>query len=331
MHCYYICVLIYKKVLIMKNSKLSQTFRTSVPVHIYQHSIDWGIIFYDDVYIIAHFLKLCCLAEKYQIKVFGMCYMLNHIHYLVASQTIENLRLFMQTLTSSFALEYNKHTEHRGSVFPSPFGYAVKNKSKAFRSCHNYIANNAPEKNIVRKAIDYKWNFLEFSKTNHPYSNRIIQKYCSKDFRLFYKEIQTLHDKNIEIKMRRLRHIKNCLDKSEWLQYVDSLISTYNVIDFESSASVFGGLDSMLSAPDDNTGSEYEFNEDTFNYIPFYRYLTILSNRMILCNFSPYALEKQTLKELVNEMKNRTQCTTKHLSLFFHLDEMEIIELLSNQ
>ena len=312
----------------MKNFNLSQKFKASVPLHIYQHSADWGVLFYDDVYILAHYMKLCCLAEKYNIKVFGLCYMLNHIHYLLASDSLDKLRLFMQTLTSSFALEYNQYTGHHGSVFASPFGFAFKYKAKAFRSCHNYIANNAPEKRISKKAIDYKWNFLKYSKTAHPYSNPVLKKTCSKDLWELSKEIHTFHSQSKPMKLQRLVFIKNRLDKTEWLQFIDVLISTYNIIDFYSTASAFdGGLDSMLTAPDYNTGSEYEFDEDSLNYLPFYQYLTILSNRMKLCNFSPYALDKKQRIAFVQEMFRRTHCTRHHLSLFFHLDESELIHL----
>lgn len=313
----------------MKNFSLSQKFRASVPIHIYQHSADWGVLFYDDVYILAHFIKMCCLAEKYKIKIFSICYMLNHIHYLLASESLKNLRLFMQTLTSSFALEYNEYTGHHGSVFATPFGFAFKSKTKAFRTCLNYIANNAPEKRIVRKAVDYKWNFLRYSQTPHPYSNPIMKKNCSKELWELSKEIKSLHSQNKAVKSRRLVCIKNMLDKREWLQFVDLAISIYNVIDYNASAAAFdGGLDSMLIAPDYNTGAEYEINEDSLNYIPFYQYLTLLSGRMKLCNFSPYALNEKQRKNLVKEMNSRIRCSIKHMSLFFHLDENEILELI---
>ena len=57
-------------------------FKTGTPVHIYQHSADWGVIFYDDIHILSHFTVLSASARKYGVKIYALCYMLNHIHIL---------------------------------------------------------------------------------------------------------------------------------------------------------------------------------------------------------------------------------------------------------
>ena len=55
-------------------------FKTGTPVHIYQRSADWGVIFYDDIHILSHFTILCTTARKYGVKIYAICYMLNHLH-----------------------------------------------------------------------------------------------------------------------------------------------------------------------------------------------------------------------------------------------------------
>jgi len=63
-----------------------------------------------------------------------------------------------------------------------------------------------------------------------------------------------------------LQNIFKSLSDKEKNQITDFIISTYSIIDHDAAINYFGSYDVMIAAARNNTGSEYEIQEDTIGW-----------------------------------------------------------------
>jgi hypothetical protein len=124
-----------------------------------------------------------------------------------------------------------------------------------------YIGNNAVERHLVRYAEDYKWNYLAFAKSSHPFSDELILRRASCSMKKAIEEVKATHNRNQPLSYNLLRRLFSNLDERESNQLEDYIINTYSVIDYEAAIRFFDSYEDMIGAMHYNTGSEYDINE----------------------------------------------------------------------
>lgn len=295
-------------------------FRTGTPVHIYQRSADWGVIFYDDVHILSHFTILCTSAKKFGVKIYALCYMLNHIHILAEFSDREQMTQLLRFVTSTFSHRYNLYMGKDGATFAPRFGSSFKLGPKSVVSTFNYIVNNPVEKHLVAKALDYKWNFLVYAPSLPVPVSSLSKRKSSLQFQLFANRIDSAIQKLKYLSMEELAHIKSTLSPAEWQVIVNKIITGYNIIDYQRMASYFRSMDDMLKAPDFNTGAEYELDDESMPHKPYFTMLNRIKKAAPLYSFKPWAMSADETLEWIRILGGLPGVTPAHLKGILHID-----------
>lgn len=239
----------------------SRKFFKDILNHCYQRSADGGVLFYTTRDHLVYFTLFCVLARKYGIQVLALCQMQDHIHDAVVAKRLKDLVGFKRELNARFAKMYNAESGIKGPVFEMPFGSAPKQSAKKARTNLIYIANNPVERQLVSTAENYRWNYLAYAVTSHPFSEPLVIRRASKPMRAAVRMVKAQYRAGLPMNYTLIKNITRELTPSELLQFTDFVISTYNVIDYPAAIRYFDNYADMMKSIQANTGSEYDLNE----------------------------------------------------------------------
>ena len=131
-------------------------------MHVYQRAVKGFNIFYDLEDYLVFYTIFATVARQYNVTLMELCIMIDHIHVLMSSMSLDEISRFVMHYTSMFVREYNSEVGRKGPLFHKSFGSAPKRGSKTIRTTIVYIGNNPVEKNLCTSPELYFWNFLEF-------------------------------------------------------------------------------------------------------------------------------------------------------------------------
>lgn len=229
--------------------------------HCYQRSADGGVLFYTRRDHLVFFTLYCVLARKYGIQVLALCQMPDHVHDAVVAQSLKDLVGFKREMNSRFAKLYNSLVGISGPVFENPFGSVPKKSAKKGRTNIIYIANNPVERQLASVAEEYRWNYLAYISSPHPFSDPLIIRRASKSMRTAVSVVKAQFQAGLPLNYTLIKNITRGLTPSEMNQFTDFVISTYNVIDYPAAIRFFDNFADMMKSIHANTGSEYDLNE----------------------------------------------------------------------
>lgn len=228
--------------------------------HIFQRAISGFVVFYN-VKDSLFFLTLSyMIAKRCEVRLLGLCLMHNHVHVLLDTCDLRLIRRFVRELMSYFSKSYNRRYGVSGALFDK-FGVSFKNGDKAIRSALAYVYNNPVEDHICHRAEEWRWNFLAYSKSAHPFSEKIVLSSSSRRMRRAAERVRFLRSSGQPLTYEVLDGLFGDLSASEKRQLVDLIVCEYSVVDFESAISYYGSYEEMLTAFASNTGSECDFSE----------------------------------------------------------------------
>ncbi len=246
----------------MKNG--NRKFIPSAVQHIYQRAINGFLIFYNDLDRIVFFTIATCFARKLDIKMLGLCIMIDHVHMLLFIQNRRQLTQFIIETFSLFARVLNNEYERKGHFFDKSFGSAPKVTDKKIRSSIAYVANNPVEKGLCMKAEDYRWNFISYIKYRFPFSVPVNKHSASRSLRKSMQEIDSCREENKYLNHNQLRRMFSKIPEQEKEQLIDYIIYKYLPSEFSECVSYYKSYDDMIMAINSNTGSEYEIKEEFY-------------------------------------------------------------------
>lgn len=200
--------------------------------HCYQRAADSEILFYSVSEFLSFFTLICVLAVRYDVNIIALCLMIDHFHMTATAEAPSSVSSLIGMATRAFSRESNVLCVRTGPLFRHSYGSAPKRTDKAIRTNIIYVGNNPVERHLVTKAEEYRWNFLAYYNNPHPFSEPLV-----------------------------IRRLAGKLSSKEQQQFVDFVISTYNIIDYEGAIRHFGSYDNMISAMHVSTGSEYDIPE----------------------------------------------------------------------
>ena len=233
--------------------------------HIYQHGIDYDLIFYSREDRLVFYTIFSVYAWEYGVSVLALALMYNHFHALASAASSKVLALFIGTVTSTYARAFNKDAGRKGPLFKKAYGSAPKSKEKKIRTCIAYIYNNSVEKQLFSRAEKDRWNFLAFIGNNTPFSKPITRKKASKALKASLKEVDAHVKEHAYLRYPVIRRIYKKLSSDDKERITDYIIGQYLPIDKESLLSFYKDYPSMLLAVNSNTGSEYDLKEEYRN------------------------------------------------------------------
>ena len=205
------------------------------------------------------------VSRKYDLKVTGLCLMVDHLHVLVQSDIESVVSRFVSHYTSVFVKLYNEDVGRKGELFEKSFGRAWKRGSKKVRTAIAYLLNNPVEKSVCRRVEEYRWNFIAYADSLNPYSEQIPLRFASRALRRALKEVTRTASVGCHLNYVQLRRLLLPLDQKEKEVLTDHIIMTYNVVDYKILTNYYGSYENLLLAVNSNTGSEYDIHE-TFHH-----------------------------------------------------------------
>ena len=292
--------------------------------HCYQRPKDRGVIFYTVIDYLLYFTIFCTVAPRYGVIVVKLVQMLDHLHHAIIEKVFGQLGAFLDNVTSVFVREYNKAYNRKGPMFDTPFGRAPKNTDKKIRTNLTYLDNNPVERRLVVSAEEYRWNYLAYAVSDHPFSEKIVLRKASMPLRRALKMVKARHAKGRYLTIPMLRRMFDSLPSSlECEQLTDFIISTYSVIDYDAALRYFKTYQDELITAHANTGSEYDINETFIGrsdacYVKMTR--ALLKSGIVEDIHEVYTMTKEKKMQAFRYLMARIDAPRNQIAAFLHLE-----------
>ncbi|MBR1538970.1 MAG: transposase [Bacteroidales bacterium] len=128
------------------------SFKQGAIQHIYQNTVGGVLIFYSGWDALVFFTTFSTAARRYDVRILGLCLMVDHIHVLVDARSKKELDAFVCLYTSWFVRQYNVWYGLKGSLFNRKYGLASKVSDKDIISAIAYLYNNPVERQLCVRA-----------------------------------------------------------------------------------------------------------------------------------------------------------------------------------
>lgn len=291
--------------------------------HIYQRTINRFNIFYDLEDYLVYYTIFSIAARQYGVIVLGLCLMFDHIHMLIKTDARIRMSEFVRQVTCMFAREQNNEVGRKGSLFQARFGSAPKRGLKLLRTAIAYLFNNPVEKRLCNRAEEYRWNFLAYASSPHPFSDPLIIGQASLSLKRAVKEVDLAESEDRHLRYGQLKRLLSKLDERERMQLVDHIISIYNPFDYDEMIRCYGNYDDMLTAINSNTGSEYDIKEDRYRFsdIEYVRMGEILHDMEGLKDLRKVTgLQIEEKMRLFEVLRKHLSCDNLPIVKFLHIN-----------
>lgn len=290
--------------------------------HIYQKTVGGYLLFYSVRDYLMFYTIFSCVARMHNVRIIGLCQMVDHIHVLVQADNLEELRWFVHHYTIWFSRTYNKQHNLSGSLFSRPFGFAAKTTSKDIRSAIAYLYNNPVERKMCSRPEQARWNYLPYGNSCNPFSEPIRLDKASRPMRYALKIISQLRSMDTPLSYTLLNRLFAGLEKQEQQQLTDHIITVYNCIDHAAAARYFGRYEDMVMAVNTAKGGEYEMKEDFTGksdlvYSRMSKYL--LDNKIIDNVDDLLSLDAESRAGLSLPLTYYTDATPRQAAKYLHL------------
>ncbi|MBO5635766.1 MAG: transposase [Bacteroidales bacterium] len=250
--------------------------------HIYQRGLNMSVMFYSVKDVLVFYTLLYKYKNKHGIRVLGVVCMYNHYHVLIIARSQATISRFMCEFESAYSREFNKSVGIKGPLIKRAYGLSNKYEVKKQRDGAAYLYNNPVEKQLSVRAVDYRWNFLAYAKSDHPFSNKLILRKASVQMRRCLQEIDAIIKLGSFINYDFLKKWFQVLSRNEINQLIDYIIIKFKVVDYDELIRLYGSYEKMLIAFDSNTGSEHDFKEEYSekSYKPYISLMAKLTNEL---------------------------------------------------
>ncbi len=230
--------------------------------HIFQHALGYRVIFYSLEDRLVFYTIFAVAAWRYDVKVLTLALMYNHFHTIIHCVSSKVRALFIGTVTSTFAMAFNRDIGRKGALFEKAYGNAPKSSEKKIRTCIAYNFNNSVEKGLFTRAEQDRWNFLAYVVSDHPFSKPLIPGRIPHRMQWRLKEVDAHVRDKAYMRYATLRRLFKGLGGDEREQLTDYIISHFRPFDIPALLNFYKDYPSMILAVNSNTGSEYEIKEE---------------------------------------------------------------------
>ena len=300
----------------------SRRFFVNALNHCYQRSVNGFLLFYTVTDYLVYFTIVCIAAIRYNVRIIKLCPMPDHIHLSCFCSSVKKLSAFIRYTNSLYAREFNKVCGRKGELFYKEYGSAPKRTDKDIRSNLIYVDNNPPERFLCARAEDYRWNFLAYAISKYPFSKKILRRSASSHLRHAMDEVRAAKERGRFLPHAFISRLFSKLDVSERKSLTDFIISTFNVIDYNYSISMFGGYEAMLIAEHATKGKEFELKE-SFNGKRddvYAKMSNLLLSAGKVCDIHQVVkLTRAEKEQLFMFLLGKTEATTNQIDCFLHI------------
>jgi len=247
----------------------------------------------------------------------------DHVHSAVTARSRTLLSDFTGEWTRNFSREHNRVCHLTGPLFEHPFGSAPKYGSKKARTLLIYIGNNPVERQLTSQAEGYRWTFIAYAFSDHPYSEKLVVRESRWCLQKAVKEISACRKAEKPLKYEQLDRLFKPLTQKETLQLEDYIISQYNAIDYPEVLRYFdNSYENLLMSLHSVTGSEYDLNESFLGKTdkPYSQMSKILMEELHfqdIHEFLPFDIDRKW--ELFGLLRKQTDAMGEQIAKYLHL------------
>lgn len=290
-------------------------------LHVYQRTADKGVFLYRVQERIMLYTIFSVAARSGRLSVSALSFMFTHVHALIHNCSPHVGKRFMGKVMSTFTKELNQDSGRTGSLFGRA-SCSLKKSGKSIRSSVAYVYNNSVEKKLFFRAIEDRWDFLAYAMSENPFSDKILIRKLSSRMRKSIKAIDDEYNRGNYLRLQRIRCLFKGLGGSEAQQLIDYIIVKYKFIDYSLTVNYFKDFESMVTAIDSNTGSEYEIKEDyeTGSEQPYVRMCAVAKNLGLLHDdMKIYKLTNNEKEKLLRFLAMKSDASPYQVFRFLHL------------
>jgi len=292
-------------------------------IHIFQITADRSICFYTAADCMVWFTLFCVLAEKYGVHVLAVCIMLNHFHIEAHFSSLEVMAAMMQELDARFTRQYNRQYGLSGMLFKGRYGSAPKSKEQKVRDNVVYVYNNPIPKRAVARAEQYRWNFLAYMDSDHPFSDKVVIRRSSRGLRAALAMVRECRRQRVSLGYSFFGGIYASLAETERLQVLDYIVKCYNVIRYDDLRLMWGSYNELCAALKVVGGAEHDVEDDSSqeDYRHYYQMLKLMPqlSEVDLASTRFDRMGKRELDRLAWEFARRVGASRVELGKFLHL------------
>lgn len=294
-------------------------------IHVYQRAVYGYNLFYALEDRVVFLTMLYHFSRRWNIKILGVCLMVDHVHILLIAESKSALSSFVNSYSSMYAKMFNASCGRMGQLFAKSFGSAPKVGDKKIRTAIAYLFNNPVEKKMCTRAEEYIWSLLAFANSSCPFSAPVHRK--SKWLSYAMKEVCKCFDNESYLTYSILKRIMRRLSTTEIEQLTDYIISLFNPIDYAALSGYYGTYENMLIAINSNTGSEYDIKEEYNSYSDYvyYRVIDFMSKSLKLDIKRVLSYTDEEKIKLAMALKLRVNVTDRQLCKLLHIKARECV------
>lgn len=290
--------------------------------HCYQRPRNGEVLFYSVSDYLVFFTIFCVAARKRGMKVLALSLMPDHVHHSTIADQKKDLSSFVRDYTSEFVREYNVLCRRKGPLFQTPFGSAPKIGDKKARSNLIYVGNNPSERKLCSKAEDYRWTFLAYAESCHPFSEKLVLSRARTAMRRAVAAVSAQFRSGRAMTYKLLQRLFKTLENNEKEQLVDYIISLYNVIDYKEAIRFFDTYEDMIHSMHATTGSEHDINEIFVGKSDavYSKFTRILFRDLHLKDIHDvFKLSEEKRSQLAQHLQAQTGAPAKQINKYLHL------------
>ena len=297
-------------------------FSRDALIHCYNRTVDGSLLFYKKSDYLMFFTVICVAARRYNIIIVKLCFMPDHYHISCFCNNSRDLAAFIRFIESVYAQEFNYVCKRKGRLFTKSFGSAPKYKSKSIRTNLIYVDNNPVERYLCKHAEEYRWNFLAYSDSDNPYSEKINMRTAPTRLKNTMQMVVMLNNDGRFLRHNTLSWMFAGLNSSQTESLIDFIISTYSVIDYQFSIKTFGSYENVLISDHATAGSEHDINEYHHgkNDDVYAKMMKILLDEKHVSDIHEIISMSVDIKIwLYNYLTGKTEATSKQIEGFLHM------------
>lgn len=134
----------------------------NAPHHILNRGNNKEVIFFDDEDFKFFLRQIKKYKEKFKIKIYHYCLMPNHYHFLIESESSQNLAKFMHGLMLVYAQYVQRKYGKIGHVWQGRYKSSLVDKEDYLIRCGYYIEDNPRRAGLVKDLKDWSWSSYQF-------------------------------------------------------------------------------------------------------------------------------------------------------------------------
>ena len=215
----------------------------------------------------------------------------------------------------------NRQYGLRGPLVSGQFKNAAKQKGQKVRENYIYICNNPVVKHAVPRAERYRWNFLAYMHSSHPFSEEILPGTESETMRQVLSNVRTRKNRGRPVDYLFFGGSYTRLDEREKRQVIDYIVSEYNVLDYETAKREWGDYEKICQVLSTVSGSEYDIAEEKTpeDYRHYYRMIRLAAREGYdLSAMRMTGIGLDELNRLAGVFREEAGATQAEIAKFLH-------------